>query len=44
MSDAPQGAEIPADVAARAVELRAELDRHNRLYYVLDEPEVGDDV
>jgi DNA ligase (NAD+) len=37
-------AEIPADVAARAAELRAELDRHNRLYYVLDEPEVGDDV
>ena len=30
--------------AQRAAELRAELDRHNRLYYVLDEPEVGDDV
>ncbi len=28
----------------RAGELRQELDRHNRLYYVLDEPEVGDDV
>jgi DNA ligase (NAD+) len=28
----------------RAAALRAELDRHNRLYYVLDEPEVGDDV
>jgi DNA ligase (NAD+) len=28
----------------RAAELRRELDRHNRLYYVLDEPEVGDDV
>jgi DNA ligase (NAD+) len=28
----------------RAAELREELDRHNRLYYVLDEPEVGDDV
>jgi DNA ligase (NAD+) len=28
----------------RAAELRTELDRHNRLYYVLDEPEVGDDV
>ncbi|MGE0507225.1 MAG: NAD-dependent DNA ligase LigA [Solirubrobacterales bacterium] len=28
----------------RAVELRRELDRHNHLYYVLDEPEVGDDV
>jgi DNA ligase (NAD+) len=28
----------------RAAELRAQLDHHNRLYYVLDEPEVGDDV
>jgi DNA ligase (NAD+) len=28
----------------RAAELRRELDRHNHLYYVLDEPEVGDDV
>ena len=28
----------------RAAELRAELDRHNRAYYVLDEPEVGDDI
>jgi len=36
--------EVPADAAARAAELRTELDRHNRLYYVLDEPEVGDDV
>ncbi len=30
--------------AQRASELRQELERHNRLYYVLDEPEVGDDV
>jgi len=30
--------------AQRAAELRRELERHNRLYYVLDEPEVGDDV
>jgi DNA ligase (NAD+) len=28
----------------RAAELRKELDRHNHLYYVLDEPEVGDDT
>ncbi|MGE4123097.1 MAG: NAD-dependent DNA ligase LigA [Solirubrobacterales bacterium] len=28
----------------RVEELRKELDRHNHLYYVLDEPEVGDDV
>ncbi len=30
--------------AQRAAELRQALDRHNRLYYVLDEPEIGDDV
>jgi DNA ligase (NAD+) len=29
---------------ARAAELRKELERHNRLYYVLDEPEIGDDA
>jgi DNA ligase (NAD+) len=28
----------------RAAELREQLDRHNRLYYILDEPEIGDDV
>jgi DNA ligase (NAD+) len=28
----------------RAAWLRQQLDHHNRLYYVLDEPEVGDDV
>ena len=28
----------------RAAELRAELERHNRLYYVLDEAEIGDDA
>jgi DNA ligase (NAD+) len=28
----------------RAAELRRELERHNRLYYVLDEPEIGDDA
>jgi DNA ligase (NAD+) len=27
----------------RAAELRRLLDHHNRLYYVLDEPEIGDD-
>jgi DNA ligase (NAD+) len=31
-----------ADVQ-RAVELRRELERHNRLYYVHDEAEIGDD-
>ncbi|HEX5712330.1 MAG TPA: NAD-dependent DNA ligase LigA [Solirubrobacterales bacterium] len=34
----------PAGDAERAAELRRELERHNRLYYVLDEPEVGDDA
>jgi DNA ligase (NAD+) len=29
--------------AQRAAELRQELERHNRLYYVHDEPEIGDD-
>jgi DNA ligase (NAD+) len=29
--------------ARRAAELRQELERHNRLYYVHDEPEIGDD-
>jgi len=29
--------------AGRADELRRELERHNRLYYVLDDPEIGDD-
>jgi DNA ligase (NAD+) len=28
----------------RAAELREVLDRHNHLYYVLDEPEIGDDA
>jgi DNA ligase (NAD+) len=32
-----------ADVQ-RAAELRRELERHNRLYYVHDEPEIGDDA
>ncbi len=32
-----------SEVARRAAELREELSRHNRLYYVLDAPEIGDD-
>ena len=35
MSDSP---------AKQAEQLRRELERHNRLYYVLDEPEIGDDA
>jgi DNA ligase (NAD+) len=33
-----------AEDAGRAEELRRELEHHNRLYYVLDEPEIGDDA
>jgi DNA ligase (NAD+) len=32
------------DVAERAAELRREIEHHNHRYYVLDDPEVGDDV
>jgi DNA ligase (NAD+) len=32
-----------AETRARAVQLRALLERHARLYYVLDDPEIGDD-
>jgi DNA ligase (NAD+) len=32
------------DPAARAAALRAELEHHNHRYYVLDEPEIGDDA
>jgi DNA ligase (NAD+) len=35
---------VSRDDGKRAAELRRELERHNRAYYVLDEPEVGDDV
>ncbi len=33
----------PAAAKKRAAELRRELERHNRLYYVKDDPEIGDD-
>ncbi|HEX3734253.1 MAG TPA: NAD-dependent DNA ligase LigA [Solirubrobacterales bacterium] len=32
-----------SDAAKRAAELRRQLDHHNRQYYVLDDPEIGDD-
>ncbi|HSK49975.1 MAG TPA: NAD-dependent DNA ligase LigA [Solirubrobacterales bacterium] len=35
---------MSGDDAQRAAELRQELERHNRLYYVLDAPEIGDDA
>ena len=34
----------PAEVAARAAELREQLAYHSYRYYVLDDPEIGDDV
>ena len=37
MSAAPPGAK-------RAAELREEIERHNHRYYVLDDPEIGDDA
>ena len=33
---------VSQDAAARVRQLREELDRHNYLYYVLDEPEIPD--
>ena len=33
-----------SSASSRAAELRRELERHNHRYYVLDEPEIGDDA
>ncbi len=35
--------EVPAEVAARAQQLREELRDHGRRYYELDDPTIGDD-
>jgi DNA ligase (NAD+) len=35
---------VSASPEQRAAQLRRELDRHNRFYYVLDDPEIGDDA
>jgi DNA ligase (NAD+) len=35
---------VTADAAARADELRRRLDYHGHRYYVLDDPEIGDDA
>ena len=35
---------VPADVRKRAGELRGQLEHHSHRYYVLDDPEIGDDV
>jgi DNA ligase (NAD+) len=34
----------PAAPAKRAAELRREIERHNRRYYQLDDPQIGDDA
>jgi DNA ligase (NAD+) len=34
----------PAKAEKRAAELRRQLERHNHRYYVLDDPEIGDDA
>ena len=33
---------VPRKVQERAAELRAEIEKHNYRYYVLDDPEIGD--
>ena len=33
---------VPSEIRQRAQELRAELDRNNHLYYVLDRPQISD--
>ena len=33
---------MPEDVAAQIEKLRETLRHHERLYYVLDQPEIGD--
>ena len=35
---------VPVDVQARAAELRTQLEHHAHRYYVLDDPEIGDDA
>jgi DNA ligase (NAD+) len=34
----------PAKIAKRAAELREQLEHHSHRYYVLDDPEIGDDA
>ncbi|MDX6650668.1 MAG: ligase, partial [Solirubrobacteraceae bacterium] len=36
-------AQAKQDPAARAEQLRREIEHHNHRYYVLDDPQVGDD-
>jgi DNA ligase (NAD+) len=44
VATATDAAPSSGDVTARAKELREQLEHHAHRYYVLDDPEVGDDV
>jgi DNA ligase (NAD+) len=44
VSTAEAAGKPPAKLARRAAELRKQLNRHAHLYYVLDDPEIGDDA
>ncbi len=41
--DVNGSSDTPRDVGARASELREQLEHHAHRYYVLDDPEIGDD-
>jgi DNA ligase (NAD+) len=43
-SSPPAAKKPPAKIAERAAELREQLEHHAYRYYVLDDPEIGDDV
>jgi DNA ligase (NAD+) len=39
-----QQARVPREASERATELREALEHHAHRYYVLDDPEIGDDA
>ncbi len=43
LTSPPAGA-LPEQTRARAAELRKQLEHHGHRYYVLDDPEIGDDA
>ena len=43
-SSTPPTGRVPKDALARARELRTQLEYHAHRYYVLDDPQIGDDV
>jgi DNA ligase (NAD+) len=44
MSSTPHTGRVPQDALERARELRTQLEYHAHRYYVLDDPEIGDDA